>query len=136
MSVDYSPKAVSMMVAQAVKRALDSTSAEIAGDVEENALRKKTNPGPRYLNPSKPGNPPAVRTGNLARNMGHSGVAEIKVVGSRVTGGVFNSAPYAALLEFGTRKMAPRPFMLPTISHNADRYKQIMLEEIRYEVGR
>lgn len=56
--------------------------------------------------PSKPGKPPNQDTGVLAGNIG------VRVARPLVVE-VFSEAPYAALLEFGTSKMAERPYLRP-----------------------
>ena len=89
-----------------------------------------------YNNPSKPGNPPAVRTGQLANRMAPSGSgdAQAKRLPTEIKGVVFNDAPYAVFLEFGTRHMAARPFLLPSMSKRKNRYKKILKEEILFEM--
>ena len=56
--------------------------------------------------PSKPGEPPNQDTGVLASNI------ETTQPGPLVVH-VSSNAPYSAPLEFGTSKMAARPFMVP-----------------------
>jgi HK97 gp10 family phage protein len=55
---------------------------------------------------SAPGEAPASDTGNL---VGLIGVDRVDVTRLRVA--IFSSAKYSAALEFGTSKMAPRPFL-------------------------
>jgi hypothetical protein len=72
---------------------------KIAEEVKAEAIRLSTSK--RYPPASRPGTPPAMRTGRFARS--------IKIV--RTTNGarlVF-WAPYSKFLLLGTRKMAPRP---------------------------
>ncbi len=54
---------------------------------------------------SAPGEPPASDTGALARSI------KVKYDRGAGTASVVAYAPYAYWLEFGTTKMAPRPFM-------------------------
>lgn len=54
---------------------------------------------------SKPGDPPAPDTGDLRRSTFMEESAERIVVGVQMA--------YARFLEFGTERMAPRPFMRP-----------------------
>ena len=139
MSVDFNPNKILSVVRESFAAGLASLSLEIAGDIEENVLRKKTNPGPKYRNPSKPGNPPAVRTGQLANRMLPitSSDADTSVTGrTSVNAVVYNTAPYAAFLEFGTRYMAPRPFLAPSMNKRKNRYKKILKEEIVFELNR
>ena len=56
--------------------------------------------------PSLPGEPPNADTHHLDRNIETAKVAKLRVE-------VSSNAPYSAPLEFGTSKMAERPFMRP-----------------------
>ncbi|MBO9710570.1 MAG: hypothetical protein J7521_20405 [Caulobacter sp.] len=56
--------------------------------------------------PSKPGQPPNRDTGMLDGNIETVLVEPLKVE-------ISSNAPYSAALEFGTSKMAARPFMRP-----------------------
>lgn len=64
--------------------------------------------------PSAPGDAPNNDSGVLANNIEAVQVEPLKVV-------VSSNAPYAAALEFGTSRMAARPFMLPALAKNRDR---------------
>jgi HK97 gp10 family phage protein len=138
MSVDFNPSRMMRVLGVALQKAVDSLTLEIAGDIEENVLRKKTNPGPRYANPSLPGNPPAVRTGQLANRMAPSNASDFQSTRkpTEIRAVVFNDAPYAIFLEFGTRFMAARPFLLPSMTKRKNRYKKILGEEIRFEINK
>ena len=56
--------------------------------------------------PSKPGEPPNQDTGVLAGNIEATRAGRLKAL-------VTSSADYAAALEFGTSRMAARPYMRP-----------------------
>lgn len=56
--------------------------------------------------PSKPGEPPNYDSGVLSANIETTQPGPLRV---RVT----SKAPYASPLEFGTSKMAARPYMIP-----------------------
>lgn len=60
----------------------------------------------KYHVPSLPGEPPNEDTGTLRTNIETTQVAPLKVE-------VSSNAPYAAFLEFGTSRMAERPYMRP-----------------------
>ena len=78
---------------------------------------------------SAPGEAPASRTGTLRNAISHA-VNKAKltaVVGPRLLGSDPNKQ-YPLWLEFGTKKMAPRPFMVPTIQRNKGTVIQIMKE--------
>lgn len=68
---------------------------------------------------SAPGEAPASDTGRLVNSF-FTGL-------NRVTGGLSSfivagrgTVKYASMLEFGTTKMAPRPFMVPALEKNKD----------------
>ncbi len=60
---------------------------------------------------SAPGEAPTVLSGDLRASITHF----VGIVGNTVAGIVSTNMEYAPALEFGTRKMAPRPFMRHTI---------------------
>jgi HK97 gp10 family phage protein len=66
----------------------------------------------RYPPASLPGEPPAIRTGKLDLSVR---VEQPTFSNGVTTGGVEATAPYAGYLEFGTSKMAARPFMRPAL---------------------
>lgn len=51
-----------------------------------------------------------------------------KTTGTVSAGG--GAVGYATMIEFGTSKMAARPFMRPAINENADEVKRIFLQKI------
>jgi HK97 gp10 family phage protein len=63
--------------------------------------------GGKFHTASAPGEPPTVLTGDLRGSITHF----VGVVGRDIIGIVSTNMEYAPALEFGTRKMAPRPFM-------------------------
>jgi HK97 gp10 family phage protein len=58
---------------------------------------------------SAPGQPPATDTGQLVRSITMS----VEGTEGEVVGVIRASAPYAAMLEYGTSNIAPRPYMQP-----------------------
>jgi len=74
--------------------------------------------------PSLPGEPPNEDTGVLRTHIETAQVAPLKVE-------VSSNAPYAAALEFGTSKMAARPYMGPA----TDRKRQKILDLVRTAVN-
>lgn len=72
----------------------------------------------RYHRASAPGEPPAVDTGNLINSIRSQFPTKLK--------GVLNiGAAYASFLEFGTRKMKARPYVLPAIVSVTDKLKNL-----------
>ncbi len=62
-----------------------------------------------------------VRTGTLQRSIAFWGGEAEYVVGSRVD--------YAPLVEFGTSRMAPRPFLGPALLWNLPMLKEALLDK-------
>lgn len=70
---------------------------------------------------SAPGDPPAVDTGNLRRNR----ATEVISAGGGVSIGILSvNSEYAEALEFGTEKMAPRPFLGRIVSEYGERLRE------------
>ncbi|MBO4708090.1 MAG: hypothetical protein J5594_06030 [Elusimicrobiaceae bacterium] len=74
---------------------------------------------------SKPGEAPRMESGNLRSNI------EVKIYTSGkslgLEAGVFNGkAPYAKMLEYGTARIKPRPFLRPVLSM----YKQVLQKNL------
>jgi len=85
--------------------------------------------GGQLYRASAPGEPPARRTGNLRLHWNG------KVIKERTSGGGLNitaelesQEPYAGILEHGSRRMAPRPFV--------EKIKQKAMPEIKKIYGK
>ena len=74
---------------------------------------------------SAAGEPPASDKGFLVSNI----TSEVDVSRDEIIGIVRSSAPYSAFLEFGTVRMAARPFMQPALEKNADKIEAIFKKE-------
>lgn len=66
---------------------------------------------------SAPGQPPAIRSGNLFRNQGRP-----RFIAPLTVERVINTE-YAEYLEQGTKRMAPRPFVRPAVETVKERFK-------------
>ena len=74
---------------------------------------------------SAPGQAPANQTGALAGSIS----ARTETQGTIVFGIASASTKYAAMLEFGTQKIAARPYMQPALDRNAAKIKAIFLKQ-------
>lgn len=81
--------------------------------------------------PSLPGQPPNRDTGDLDRNI----ETEIKAQ-NPPTVHVTSHMPYSAVLEFGTSKMAERPFMRPATEKNRKKVGEKVAAAVRIAVRR
>ena len=94
----------------------------------EICIRNKVNNGQRSgrhykgqpTRSSAPGEPPAKQTRNLIdeKNLRTKNVGVHKYM-------VYMTAEYAPHLEFGTKKMAPRPFIRPSILETIETIKKL-----------
>ena len=75
---------------------------------------------------SAPGEAPAVDTGNLWNSIQIDFPDEL-----RAEVGV--GAPYAPFLEYGTSKMAPRPFFWPAVDAVRSEFEESMRQIVRIE---
>jgi len=72
--------------------------------------------------PSSPGEPPGVVTGELRRSMTY----EIEKTSQGITGRVGTNKEYAIPLEFGTSRMAARPFVRSNFEKNKKEIAKIL----------
>lgn len=84
----------------------------------------KYNPN-RTHQQSAAGEAPASDTGRLANSISHDVVTE----GDTLIGRAIASTDYAIHLEFGTSKMAARPFMQPALRTNSEKIRKIFIKE-------
>tara|TARA_R100001082_G_C4332656_1_gene146416 strand:+ start:168 stop:590 length:423 start_codon:yes stop_codon:yes gene_type:complete len=71
---------------------------------------------------SADGQPPATDTGYLVQNI------NLKIDIDKLGASVESNANYSAFLEFGTRKMAARPFMQPALEENRPKIRRKLSE--------
>jgi HK97 gp10 family phage protein len=76
---------------------------------------------------SAPGDPPAVDTGRLRG----STQSEVMATSSGAFGIVSVNTEYAAYLEFGTEKIAPRPFMSAVLREGVGRIREAFIRYAR-----
>lgn len=78
---------------------------------------------------SAPGEPPASDTGRLV------GSLRTEYDFDHLKGTLMASTSYAGYLEFGTQRMAPRPFMRPALVNRKDEVEKLVARAIRAELG-
>ena len=87
-------------------------------------IYQKYNPR-RVHQASAAGEPPASDTGLLASNI------SLDIDPDGLGASVDSRADYSSFLEFGTSKMAARPFMQPALEVNRKKIKANMAEELK-----
>ena len=86
----------------------------------------------RASNRSKPWGPPNIDSGHLRRNIGYDitpGRPSSRRVGTSIGGKA--SVGYAMWLEFGTRRMLPRPFLRPAVAKNRRTLARRIAQKVR-----
>lgn len=79
--------------------------------------------------PSAPGAAPNNDTGVLANNIETAETGDLKVE-------VSSNAPYSAALEFGTSKIAARPFMAPAAQKKTQEANDLVRRALEAEIRR
>ena len=119
------------------KQAISDVSFKVEGDAKY-AIQTGGRTGRIYKRGTKThqasagGEFPKTDTGELVSNI----TSEFSSMGLEVTVGSRRSAPHGFMLEFGTSKMAPRPWLMPTIYSNRDyinkRFEKSLKDISRY----
>ena len=114
-------------IEQLVKKATTRSALLVKAYAQEQIQRGVAtgNPRPDGSIASAPGQFPKTDTGNLVNNIS----TQTKTQGTTVIGMIISSAEYSKHLEFGTRHMAARPFMQPSLDRNAKKIKDIFRKE-------
>lgn len=107
---------------QEVARALYSAGQLVELDAERSITEGAVS-GAGHV-PSRPGDPPNADTHRLDSNI------ETEIAGPGLVT-VTSRAPYSRFLEFGTSRMAARPFMRPALRRNLRRVRQMVGDAVR-----
>lgn len=110
----------------AVIRAIYDAGEAVRADAQA-SIREGAVSGPDHV-PSAPGQPPNADTHNLDLSI------DVRMNASRKTVTVTAMAEYAAALEFGTSRMAARPFMRPALQRNRNRLVYGVAQAVRDQV--
>ncbi len=110
-------------VKQAQVKPLDKAAALV-----ESTMKQKLSKGgqmgkgkARHTVRSRPGEPPRAQTGNLMSSVAWAATPK----DTRIIGPQSPPAPYGLYLEYGTRKMEPRPFARPSLIETKDRFPKL-----------
>ena len=123
--MEVSFKQVHQKVLKTIEQQIQSRSVRAANVMKKHANKILSNAAGRsgkvYRKPhttatytaSAPGEPPALRTGDLRRSWRPLPYAEMVAGEKRYTPGIHTDVKYAPMLQDGTKKIAPRPFVDP-----------------------
>ena len=104
-----------------IKLCCDKVRSEIQDDMANTPLDTSriyyTNNKTKGHHPSLPGNPPAPDSGDLRRSIRYEVHNEDKEVYG-IVGSTQKDPDYAVYTEYGTSKMAPRPWLRPAMAKN------------------
>ena len=107
-SVQDQAKSRTIRAANAIKKASNKVLSN-AGGRSGRSYRKPSTSKAKYT-ASAPGQPPALRSGNLRGSWKTLPEGEMIGSGMVFTPGIHSDVIYAPFLEYGTSKMAARPF--------------------------
>ncbi len=115
-----------------VRRSMERATNLVRNEAVESILRGvKSGPTVTRYQPkrvhqtSSAGEAPASDTGFLASQIS----TEVRIIGKQIVGSVVSAAPYSVALEFGTTKMAPRPFLQPALKKSRQKIERIFIQE-------
>lgn len=111
------------LVGQALEVAGGEIRAEASHLITRNAV------GGKFHVPSLPGQPPNEDTGHLRSLIEVERVAPLRVE-------ISSNAEYAAMLEFGTSKMAARPYMGPAARNKRKRVVELVGKSVSIAIRR
>lgn len=110
---------------QASREIVEETLSEIDETVKHGMATPKSGRayvrGGRVHVASAPGEMPAIDTTQLVSSLTK------RIIGGKAHGYYFTDNPYSAMLEYGTSKMAPRPYMTPA----AERARKSFLRKFK-----
>lgn len=103
---------------KALYEAGELVRADAVASIKEGAIS-----GPGHI-PSQPGQPPNADTHQLDLSI------DTVLSPTKLSVSVVSKAPYSAALEFGTSKMAARPFLRPALRRNRNRLVRGFVEAV------
>ncbi len=120
---DFDMTALSEQAMRAVEATMQGAAMLVANDAKRRVQRGPKS-GRTYVRrgiahqASAPGEPPATDTGKLA--------GSIVAAASGLTAYVEARSEYGRWLEYGTRRILPRPFMVPAAEANRERIGELI----------
>ena len=123
--VDYEPQ-VRQLIGRAGNLVRNTAVSSINQGAKSGVLYEKYNPR-RTHKASAAGEPPATDTGFLVNNI----TIVMDIADKGLSANVESRADYSSFLEFGTSKMAARPFMQPALEENKPKIKRLARQMVK-----
>ena len=120
-----------------VTKSIELCCQKVRSDIQESMAKTERDMSKTYFtnnktkahHPSLPENPPAPDTGNLRNSIRY----EVHGEGSEIYGVVGSTQKdpdYAVFTEYGTNKMAPRPWLRPAMQKNNEWIRKSMANAV------
>lgn len=134
--LDQAMKGVPELVDKEVRTALYACAQRVDKEAKQSIANGEGKRGGRFYKrgnvlhqASAPGEPPSTDTGRLVNSITAYRSPHDKLEATVVAGrGTVN---YAAMLEFGTRYMAARPFMFPALERSREWIRERLAKAVR-----
>lgn len=128
---------VAPLIEDNVSKSIKLCCEKVRSDIQESMAKTERDMSKTYFtnnktkahHPSLPGNPPAVDSGNLRNSIRY----EVHSEGSEIYGVVGSTQKdpdYAVFTEYGTNKMAPRPWLRPAMQKNNEWIRKSMANAV------
>ena len=110
-----------------IAKSLELCSHKVRSDIQSSMAHTERNMEVSYFtnnrrkahHPSMPGNPPAPDTGNLRNSIRYE-ITAGTTESYAIIGTTQKDPPYGEYLEYGTKKMKPRPWLRPAMKNNEE----------------
>lgn len=96
-------------------------------DMAKTPRNEQVSYGKKGHHPSLPGNAPAPDTGNLRASVHYTMVEN----SNTIIGIVGSDVEYGKILEYGTSKIAPRPWLKPALDKNLKFFSKTLVNAIK-----
>ena len=130
-------KNIAPHVEEEVTKTIELCCQKVRSDIQESMSKTERNMDKSYYthnkkiphHPSLPSNPPAPDTDNLRNSIRYEIHAEPRSPYG-VVGTTQKDPPYGQYLEYGTSKVAPRPWLRPTMENNNEWIRQSIAKAV------
>jgi hypothetical protein len=136
-TTNFDARAIVDAVVRGVDLGLQRLVLEVQNDIKRSISGEGT--GVRYSGSlrrsSRPGEPPAKQRGHLSRSWQAAKPARA-TAGRRIAWRVGSNVKYARILEFGSARIAQRPYVRPALVRASERADRVMTAYVRDEIRR